>query len=159
MKMKYFLLLSLLLSFSSFSEDSLPIHVKAKTLAVNYGANFAKYSGGVFTTQGDLKVNSEDMYVFYKKGAASLENISSLDRIVFEKKVRIKQGEDVASGDKAIYQQKEKKIFLTGNVILMHGKNKMKGKTVIYDTDKKFFSINNNTKKRKQRVRAVIFDE
>ena len=64
----------------------------------------------------------------------------------------------MATGDNAIYREKDKKIFLTGNVMLMQGKNNLRGNAVIYDTKKKFFSVTNGANENKKRVRAVIFD-
>lgn len=157
--MKILVTLFLLVQIACWSHADLPINVKANSLQVNYDRNVAEYKGNVRAVQGDLKINSDNMTVFYKgKSGDSISDKAALDSIAFDRNVKIRQGEDVATGDNAIYREKDKKIFLTGNVTLMHGKNIMKGKTVIYDTDKKFFSVTNNTKKQKKRVRAIIFD-
>lgn len=159
MNRKILLIFLSLFCFSSFAEESLPIKVNSNALSVNYSKNIAKYYGEVLAAQGDLNINSDVMTVFYKKGSNVLRGEGgNFESISFDHNVKIEQGGNVATGDNAIYVEKEKKIFLTGNVILNQGQNSLSGRTVIYDTDKKFFSITNGTDKAKKRVRAIIFD-
>lgn len=159
MNRKILLIFLSLSCFYSFAEESLPIKVHSNSLRVNYSKNIAKYYGEVLAAQGDLNINSDVMTVFYKKGSSSLRGKgANFESISFDHNVKIEQGGNIATGDNAIYVEKDKKVFLTGNVILMQDKNRLIGKTVIYDTDKKFFSITNGKDKAKQRVRAIIFD-
>jgi lipopolysaccharide export system protein LptA len=157
---KSFLLIPFLFfSFLVSAEESLPLEVKSNSLSINYSKKIARYQGKVIAVQGDLNINSDLMTVSY----GGMENVlksdgSSFESIVFEKNVQIEQGGNVATGNNAIYRSKDKKIFLTGNAMLMQGKNNFRGKAVIYDTERKFFSITNGTKENKKRVRAIIFD-
>jgi lipopolysaccharide export system protein LptA len=62
-------------------------------------------------------------------GAAGLEKISRIEALG---KVRMVQGDRVATGDKAIYLAAEEKLVLTGNPQLWRGDNSLRGHEIVF---------------------------
>jgi len=62
-------------------------------------------------------------------GAAGLEKISRIEALG---KVRMVQGDRVATGDKAVYLASEEKLVLTGNPQLWRGDNSLRGHEIVF---------------------------
>jgi len=84
-------------------------------------------------------------------GAAGIEKIT---RIEAQGKVRMVQGDRVATGDKAIYYTQDEKIVLMGNPQLWRGENSLKGYEIVFYLKENRAIVEGDPKKR---VEAIIY--
>lgn len=84
-------------------------------------------------------------------GAPGIEKIT---RIEAQGKVRMVQGDRVATGDKAIYYTQDDKIVLMGNPQLWRGENSLKGHEIVVYLKENRALVEGDPKKR---VEAVIY--
>jgi lipopolysaccharide export system protein LptA len=84
-------------------------------------------------------------------GAVGIEKIS---RIEVQGRVRMVQGDRVATGDKAIYYNQEDKLVLLGNPQLWRGENSLKGRQIVFYVKENRAIVEGDPKKR---VEAVIY--
>lgn len=177
-------------SWQSFAADSsknvglgshnsrLPIEITSDALEVLQQENKAIFSGHVIATQGDVKMKSEKMTVFYKSSdtgkpaAAKNKNLkeekkspsapsekNSIEKIIVEKNVFLSTPEETASGSSGLYDVVNNKIFLNNNVVLTRDKNVLKGNNLVYDfaTGKSVLTSQNEVSGQpKQRVKALF---
>ncbi len=154
-----------------------PIEINADALEVLQAEHKAIFTGRVVAVQGDVKLTSEKMTVFYKgnpaggadkadkkeaKPAAATEK-NSIEKIIVEKNVFLSTPEETASGDNGIYDVEHHKIFLNDNVVLTKDKNVLKGEHLVYDfeTGKSSMNAPNGTiaegaGNKKTRVKALF---
>jgi lipopolysaccharide export system protein LptA len=55
-----------------------------------------------------------------------------ISRIIAEGKVNATQGDRVATGDRAVFDDKAKTVTLTGNPVMRQGNNQVSGTKVVY---------------------------
>ncbi len=84
-------------------------------------------------------------------GAVGIEKII---RIEAQGKVRIVQGDRIATGDKAIYYTQDDKIVLMGNPQLWRGENSLKGHEIVFYLKENRAMVEGDPNKR---VEAVIY--
>jgi lipopolysaccharide export system protein LptA len=84
-------------------------------------------------------------------GAVGIEKITRIEALG---KVRIVQGDRVATGDKAIYYTQEEKIVLMGNPQLWRGENSLKGHEIVFYVQENRAVVESEPSKR---VEAVIY--
>jgi lipopolysaccharide export system protein LptA len=81
---------------------------------------------------------------------------SKIDKIIATGKVKIVQGEDVATGEIATFYNTEQKIVLTGDPKVWQGKNLVKGEEITVWIRENRSQV---TSKGPNRVQAVIHQE
>ncbi len=84
-------------------------------------------------------------------GAVGIEKVT---RIEAQGKVRMVQGDRVATGDKAIFYTQDDKIVLTGNPQLWRGENSLKGREIVFFLKENRAVVEGDPKKR---VEAIIY--
>ncbi len=95
--------------FSKGKKDDLPIEITAEKMTSYNKSNKIIFIGNVVAKQDDLTLFSDKMTVYSdKKGR-------KLNKIVARGNVKVEKGERFATGDLAVYSEKEEKIVLTGN--------------------------------------------
>jgi lipopolysaccharide export system protein LptA len=79
-----------------------------------------------------------------------------MNQIIAEGKVNATQGDRMATGEKAVFDDKSKTVTLTGNPIMRQGNNQVTGVKVIYFTeqDRSVVEGDKNT-----RVTATMFPD
>jgi lipopolysaccharide export system protein LptA len=139
--------------FGDFSLTSTkePIEVTSKQLEFDYKARRAVFKGDVQVVQGDIHLDSDTLTVRYseKAGKQQVESVQA------DGKVKIKQGERVAKGDKAVFDQTSRKLILTGNAVLQDGPNQLTGDTVEVYPDQSKMEV----KGENRRVKVLLFPE
>lgn len=95
--------------FSKEKKDNLPIEITAERMISHQKSNKIIFIGNVVAKRGNLTIFSDKMTVYNSKKGKKLE------KIVAQGNVKIEKGERFASGDRAVYIEKEEKIVLTGN--------------------------------------------
>lgn len=129
-----------------------PIKIDADRLDVFDKENKAIFAGNVVAVQGDATIRCSALTVHYKRGkkeepkegeqksgeaeaektqASMAEN--GIRKVECAGPVTVKQKDQVATGDSAVFDQEAKKIVLTGNVILSQCQNVTRGSRLTYD--------------------------
>ena len=150
-----------------------PVVVTSDTLDADNKAKIATFSGTVVAKQLQEKetlfIYCDKLIVYYtddteKKPTAASKNEkkeglaqqSKIDKIIATGKVKIVQGEDVATGENATFYNTEQKIVLTGDPKVWQGKNLVKGEEITVWIRENRSQV---TSKGPNRVTAVIHQE
>ena len=103
-----------------------PIYISADWMEVDQKQSTITYKGRVVTVQSEMTMRSEILTAYYDP------EMKQMKQIVAEGKVNATQGERVATGEKAVFDDKEKTVTLTGNPVMRQGNNQVSGAKVIY---------------------------
>ena len=127
-----------------------PIYITADWMEVDQKKNTITYKGRVVTIQNEMTMRSETLTAYYEP------EMKQMKQIVAEGKVNATQGNRVATGDKAVFDDKAKTVTLTGSPVMRQGNNQVSGVKVVYyiEQDKAIAEGDANV-----RVRATIFPD
>ena len=103
-----------------------PIHVTSQHLEANDAEGFFVFTGEVQAQQGEVTIYAQRLTVYYTDSEKK-----QVDRVVAEKDVRIVQLNRVATGQKAIFWQKDGRVELTGDPRVVQGENVVEGEKII----------------------------
>ena len=120
-----------------FDEDQ-PIEIDADTLEVMQNEKVAIFTGNVVARQGDLRLNAEQVKVYYSGGesrSGTEGGAAAIDRIDAEGKVFLSTPEETAEGASAVYDVNKRVVTLTRDVVLTRGQNVLRGNTLVLDLD------------------------
>jgi lipopolysaccharide export system protein LptA len=127
-----------------------PIYITSDWMEVDQKKNTISYKGRVVTVQNDMTMRSEVLTAYYDP------EMKRLKQIVAEGKVNATQGNRVATGDKAVFDDEAKTVTLTGSPVMRQGNSQVSGVKVVYyiEQDKAVAEGDG-----KVRVQATIFPE
>jgi lipopolysaccharide export system protein LptA len=127
-----------------------PIYITADWMEVDQSKSTITYKGRVVTTQADMTVRSNVLMAYYN------QEMKQINQIVAEGKVNATQGNRVATGEKAVFDDKAKTVTLTGNPVMRQGNSQVSGSRVVYFVEQDRAVAEGDGK---QRVQATIFPE
>jgi lipopolysaccharide export system protein LptA len=127
-----------------------PIYITSDWMEVDQAKNTITYKGRVVTVQADMTMRSEVLIAYYDP------EMKQMKQIVAQGKVNATQGTRVATGEKAVFDDKSKTVTLTGNPVMRQGNSQVSGIKVIYFTEQDRSIVEGDTK---VRVQATIFPE
>jgi len=127
-----------------------PIYITADWMEVDQNKNTITYKGRVVTIQADMTMRSEALIAYYDPETKQMR------QIVAEGKVNATQGNRVATGEKAVFDDKSKTVTLTGNPVMRQGNSQVTGTQVVYYMDQDRAIAEGDGK---VRVQATIFPE
>src|SRR5919198_2814663 len=127
-----------------------PIYITADWMEVDQNKNTITYKGRVVTVQSDMTMRSETLTAYYDAETKQMK------QIVAEGKVNAVQGNRVATGEKAVFDDKAKTVTLTGNPVMRQGNSQVSGTKVVYFMDQDRAIAEGDGK---IRVQATIFPE
>ncbi|MCE2927817.1 MAG: lipopolysaccharide transport periplasmic protein LptA [Rickettsiales bacterium] len=144
-----------------------PIEINADTLEVFQQENRAVFTGNVVAIQGDVRLKSDRMNVFYssdqggdsKAKADANPAQGAIDRIEVTGNVFLSTPQETASGATGEYDVKAEQVRLNSNVVLTRENNVLKGDKLIYSfaTGKSQLTAGGVTQNgKKERVRAIF---
>lgn len=116
-----------------------PINIEADALEVFDKEGKAVYSGNVIVTQGETVMKAKKMQIFYirseegQAAPAEGETGTSIKRVEAEGEVIILEKDQIATGEKGIYEAATDIMTMTGNVTLSKGQNVTKGQKLVYN--------------------------
>ncbi len=112
-------------------ESSQPIRIKSDGLVWDYRGYVATFKGNVIVNQEDVTLYSDRLVIYYDEAS------SEVTQIVAEGAVRIVQLDTRATGEKAVFDNAERKIILTGKPVVRQGNNVVIGEkiTILIDRD------------------------
>lgn len=127
-----------------------PIFITADWMEVDQKQNTITYKGRVVTVQAEMTMRSETLTAYYDP------EMKQMKQIVAEGKVNATQGNRIATGEKAVFDDKAKTVTLTGSPVMRQGNSQVSGVKVVYfiEQDKAIAEGDG-----KVRVRATIFPE
>ncbi len=127
-----------------------PIYITADWMEADQTKNSITYKGRVVTVQNAMTMRSDTLTAYYDAETKQMK------QIIAEGKVNATQGDRVATGEKAVFDDKTKTITLTGNPVMRQGNNQVSGVKLIYFTeqDRSIVEGDKNT-----RVIATIFPD
>ncbi len=115
-----------------------PLQVASDRLDAYNSKRMVVFSGNVVAVQGGRTIHAERLTIYYKDdkktstgSPVSGDDYGSIEKIEAKGRVVITEGERVATGDDALFEQDAQKITMTGNAVLKEGKNIVKGSRVI----------------------------
>ncbi len=127
-----------------------PIYITADWMEADQTKNTITYKGRVVTVQAEMTMRSETLTAYIDPETKQMK------QIVAEGKVNATQGNRVATGDKAVFDDKTKTVTLTGSPVMRQGNSQVSGVKVVYfmDQDKAVAEGDG-----KIRVQATIFPD
>jgi lipopolysaccharide export system protein LptA len=127
-----------------------PIYITSDWMEVDQKKNTITYKGRVVMVQAEMTMRSEALTAHYDP------EMKRIGRIIAEGKVNATQGDRVAIGEKAVFDEKAKTVTLTGNPVMRQGNNQVSGTRVIYFIEQDRAVAEGDGK---VRVQATIFPE
>ncbi len=106
-----------------------PIYITSDWMEVDQKKNTITYKGRVVTIQSEMTMRSEALTAVYDP------EMKQIRQIIAEGKVNAVQGNRMATGDKAIFDEKAKTVTLTGNPVMRQGHSQVTGSRIIYYID------------------------
>jgi lipopolysaccharide export system protein LptA len=98
-------------------------------LEVDQKKNTITYKGRVVTIQSEMTMRSETLTAVFDP------EMKQMKQIIAEGKVNAVQGNRMATGDKAIFDDKAKTVTLTGSPVMRQGNSQVTGSRIIYYID------------------------
>jgi lipopolysaccharide export system protein LptA len=127
-----------------------PIFITADWMEVDQKQNTITYKGRVVTVQAEMTMRSETLTAYYDP------EMKQMKQIIAEGKVNATQGNRVATGEKAVFDDKAKTVTLTGSPVMRQGNSQVSGNKVIYFVEQDKSIVEGDGK---IRVQATIFPE
>jgi lipopolysaccharide export system protein LptA len=127
-----------------------PIYITSDWMEVDQKKNTITYKGRVVMVQADMTMRSERLIALYDP------KMKKMSQIIAEGKVNATQGDRVATGERAVFDDSAKTVTLTGNPVMRQGNSQVSGTRVVYYMEQDRAVAEGDEK---IRVRATIFPE
>lgn len=136
-----------LLNALSFTSKREPIAVTADALEFDYRSRVLTYKGGVEVVQGDVKLQSNLLTVVLDE-----QSESRVKEVVASGKVRVSKGARWATGARAVFDQTQHTVVLSGDAVVNDGANEVSGERVIVYLDEERSVVEGGTGRVKARL-------
>ena len=129
-------------SFAAAKEEKAPINIYADNMTSAEKSNSVTFTGNVDATQGDIRIRSDKMVVYYtasegekeSKGTDSTEK-QQVEKMVCTGKVQVTRGKWLGTADRMDYLEKKRQVILSDNARVYEGDNSVAGSKIIYYLD------------------------
>jgi outer membrane protein assembly factor BamD len=111
-------------------DKSQPIDITSDKVEARWKENLVIFKGNVIARQKDMVIYADSVEV------VTNEDGKGIERVIAEGNVKIQQGLRVADCQKAVFNNPEQKLFLTGDPKVSEGENIVLGDEIIFDIDK-----------------------
>jgi lipopolysaccharide transport protein LptA len=122
-------------------KDKSPVEIKAKKLKIENQNKKATFSDNVVATRSDMKMSCDLLIAYYNESG-------NIEKFECNGNVKLTKGERVATSEKAVYDNKNSSVTMTGNPYYSDGENQFWGDVVEYDLNSDVVNVKN--------IRAVI---
>ena len=110
------------ISFGGLKQDTtLPVEVKADSLAVNQADGSATFTGNVLVGQGEMRLSASKVRVEYGPGGKSIEKLHATGGVT------LASAKDAAEAREAVYTIGSGSVVMTGDVLLTQGASAISG--------------------------------
>jgi lipopolysaccharide export system protein LptA len=127
-----------------------PIFITSDWMEVDQKKNTITYKGRVVTVQSEMTMRSETLTAYYDP------EMKQMKQIIAEGKVNATQGNRVATGQKAVFDDQAKTVTLTGSPVMRQGNSQVSGVKIVYFIEQDKSIVEGDDK---LRVQATIFPE
>lgn len=131
-----------------------PVKIESSTLEVRDKDKMATFAGNVHLVQGDTVLRCKKLVVFYEQDQKDQKDQKSqkpnataapasaasqpgqnqqIKRIEARGDVIVTQNDQTATGDTGIFEMRDNKVSLTGNVMISQGPNVIRGDRLVVD--------------------------
>ncbi|MBM3502411.1 MAG: hypothetical protein FJX65_00915 [Alphaproteobacteria bacterium] len=114
---------------ASQGDSSAPIEISADRLEVLQNERVATFDGNVDAAQGDWRLRSEKLRVYYAATESGAR--PTISRLDASGQVRMTTADEAASGDEATYSVETGAIVMTGNVEITSRGNSVRGRHLV----------------------------
>lgn len=121
------------LASSGFGSGDEPIEITADQLEIVQPNQVAVFRGNVEAIQGNVRLKSNSMTVYYRSADQRKSNMGAVAKIEVIGNVLLATPQESAQGARGVYHVDSKQIQLIGNVVLRRGQNILKGDRLDYD--------------------------
>lgn len=155
---------------NSFAEE-VPITITADEMMSTEKSSSVTFTGDVDAKQGDLRIRSDQMTIFYSspEESESKDVSQQVDKIVCEGNVEITREDWLGTSQEMVYLADKKEILLTGNAKFWQGQNMVAGEKIVYymnegrsevlGGDDQTTTVVGGEKKEKKRVNMTIIQQ
>jgi lipopolysaccharide export system protein LptA len=142
-KNKFNILLTLVcltvIPFQALGNDA-PIFIEADQMSSTENTNTVLFTGDVDAKQGDLRIRSDKMTVYYKEKTKQddkkpADATQQVEKLICEGNVEITRDNWLGTSDKMIYLSEKQQVVLTGNAKAWQDQNMVGGEKIIYYMD------------------------
>lgn len=133
----------------TFTSHKEPIQVTSERLDFDYKNRKTVFRGAVEVIQGDIQLRSDVLTVEY----AEVGGQQQLREVTAEGHVTITQGPRKGTGNRAVFDQSNRTLVLTGNAMLEEGSNQVNGDTIVVYPDESRMEV----KGENRRVKVILF--
>lgn len=145
-----------------------PITIEADRMVSLEEDNSVLFTGNVDARQGDVRIRSNKMTVYYTAAADGKKQ--EVKRLKCVGNVEVTKGEWLGTGKQMNYLAKDRKVILSGNAKAWQDKNLVTGDTIIYYIDEKrqevvgdrptgTFGADGKEEKKPSRVKATLIPQ
>lgn len=127
-----------------------PIFITSDWMEVDQKKNTITYKGRVVTVQSEMTMRSETLTAYYDP------EMKQMKQIIAEGKVNATQGNRVATGQKAVFDDQAKTVTLTGSPMMRQGNSQVSGVKIVYFVEQDRSIVEGDDK---IQVKATIFPE
>ena len=128
------------LGASNVVAEDAPIHIEANKMTSTEKSSSVVFSGDVDAKQGDVRIRSDKMTVYYtpknekaEKGDKDVKQ--QVEKLTCLGNVEITRGEWLGTSKKMIYLSRERQVILIDNAKAWQGQNMVSGEKIIYYLD------------------------
>lgn len=149
-----------------------PVVVEADQMSSTEESNTVLFLGNVDAKQGDLRILSDEMTVYYHEVAAQDENASAqqkIEKLVCVGNVELSSADWLGTSDQMIYYAGNRKVMLVGDAKAWQGENMIAGEKIVYYIDEGRSEVVGGTttvigegekkEEKKQRVKMTIMQK
>jgi len=136
-----------------------PIEISADSLEVQQDKQVAIFRGKVDAIQGDMHLRADMLVVHYRERK---DNQNSISLIEAEGNVFLSSPNEMAEGERGIYDVDKERVELVGSVVLTQGDNVIRGDHLVLNLatgQSKISSAAGVDGSGKQRVKALFVPE
>ena len=128
---------------TAWGASDAPIHVEANRMESTEKSNSVIFTGDVDARQGDVRIRSDEMTVFYTPAPAEnpknknekKKTSQQVEKLICIGNVELTRGEWLGTSKKMVYLSKERQVILTENAKAWQGQNMVSGDKIIYYLD------------------------
>ena len=135
----YFVFCLFFIGPMSVCAEDAPIHIEANRMTSTERTNSVVFIGEVDAKQGDVRIRSDEMTVYYTKEEkdkkSGKKTSQQVEKLVCIGNVEITRGDWLGTSKKMIYLSKERQVILTDNAKAWQNQNMVSGDKIIYYLD------------------------
>ncbi len=137
------------------SRSGQPIRIDSDTLEFDARNDVAVFRGGVVASQDNVVMRSTVLRVIFAPTNDASGRADRLQSVVAEGEVEVQQGERLARGERAEFNDAERTVVLSGGAVLQDGPSEVRGdRVIVYLDEERSVVEGTNT-----RVKAILIPE